>query len=211
MYLVQRTKHTQDMPGLCGGLLRFFDMTVERWTKAASTMALPSALISCSSWHKIHVTTCLLSLPPARHRRGPTHTRTLSHELGLRSKEREIRGRHLEANVWSVRFCSVMMCLCTCAPVRRRWRGRAHPGSAGTTLCSRWWSVFASLTSEPWSSPSGAVPSLLSSSVPPYPCPAPSTHTHKSSETIPATLTGHDASVLCFLCSPPPDCALSCH
>lgn len=171
------------MPGLCGGLLRFLDMTVERWTKAASTMALPSALISCSSWHRIHVTTFLLSLPPARHRRGPTHTSTLSHELGLWSKERQIRGHHLETNVWSMRLCGVM-CLCTCALVRRRWRGRAPPGSAGTTLCSRWWNVFASLTSGPWSSPSGAAPSPLSSSAPPYPCPAPSTHTHISSETI---------------------------
>ncbi len=77
-------RHTyKNMPGLCGGLLRFLDMTVERWTKAASTMALPSVLISCSSWHRIHVTTCLLSLPPARHRRGPTQTSVVSHELGL--------------------------------------------------------------------------------------------------------------------------------
>lgn len=73
----------KNMPGLCGGLLRFLDMTVERWTKAASTMALPSVLISCSSWHRIHVTTCLLSLLPARHRRGPTQTSVVSHELGL--------------------------------------------------------------------------------------------------------------------------------
>ncbi len=74
-------------------------------------------------------------------------------------------------------------CVCTCAPERRMRRGRAPPGSAGTTLCSRWWSVFASLTSEPWSSPSGAAPSLLSSSAPPYLYPAPSAHTNTSSQT----------------------------
>lgn len=89
LYAMMTQRHTyKDMPGLCGGLLRFLDMTVERWTKAASTMALPSVLISCSSWHRIHVTICLLSLPPARHRLGPTQTSALSHELGLWSKER---------------------------------------------------------------------------------------------------------------------------
>lgn len=89
LYGKMTQRHTyKDMPGLCGGLLRFLDMTVERWTKAASTMALPSVLISCSSWHRIHVTICLLSLPPARHRLGPTQTSALSHELGLWSKER---------------------------------------------------------------------------------------------------------------------------
>lgn len=51
---------------------RFLDKTVDLWTKAANTMALPWPLTSCSSWHRMQVTSWRRLAPPTR--LGPTHT-----------------------------------------------------------------------------------------------------------------------------------------
>lgn len=47
------------LPGSGVILFLFLDNTVDRWINAAKTMALLSTLTSCSSWHNIHITTCL--------------------------------------------------------------------------------------------------------------------------------------------------------
>lgn len=49
------------LPGSGIILFLFLDNTVDRWTNAAKTIALLSTLTSCSSWHNIHITTCLFS------------------------------------------------------------------------------------------------------------------------------------------------------
>ncbi|KAG7260796.1 hypothetical protein CRUP_006368 [Coryphaenoides rupestris] len=44
------------LPGSGGLRVRFLDSTVDLWTKAASTMARPSAFTSSSSWHRMQET-----------------------------------------------------------------------------------------------------------------------------------------------------------
>lgn len=47
------------LPGSGTILFLFLDNTVDRCINAAKTIALLSTLTSCSSWHNIHITTCL--------------------------------------------------------------------------------------------------------------------------------------------------------
>lgn len=68
---------------------RFLDKTVDLCTNAANTIALPWLLTSCSSWHRIQVTSSRRSAPPTR--LGPTHVCETEDgsELGGLEEERE--------------------------------------------------------------------------------------------------------------------------
>lgn len=78
---------------------RFLDRTVDLWTNAANTIALPWPLTSCSSWHRIQVTGSRRSAPPIR--RGPTHICETDDgsELGVLEERREKGNR--ENYLWS--------------------------------------------------------------------------------------------------------------
>ena len=167
--------------------------TVDLWTQAVSTMAWEWAVTSCSSWHKMQVSTSLcIGVEP---RWGPTATHNSICIIGqLHNREKikmvtlranrfmystyryEYKFNYIRASHWN----SIRALLLTSR--QRQWvlLGSHSLACSHTASCWTQWSSSASLTSAPWSSVGAVWLPPPSSSVQPYPCPG---HSGETNET----------------------------